>query len=127
SPPSATSNTYIWLTSSPSRRAANAIRRLSGLHATPLSPPLVAVKRRGFALPSLGTIQRSETWSFSSYDGSTNENTTHFPSGLGTGAPTRFIIHIVSCVSGTLLVCALANSHAPAIRTMMVSDLKEYR
>src|SRR4051812_974020 len=30
------------------------------------------------------------------------EKTTHLPSGLGMGGPTRFIIHIVSCVSGTL-------------------------
>src|SRR6185369_10938336 len=126
SPPSATSNTYIWLTSSPSRRAANAIRRLSALHATPLSPPFVDVSRRGFALPSVGTIHRSDTWSFSSYAGSTRENTTHFPSGLGTGAPTRFIIHIVSCVNGAL-VCALTNSHVAEIRTMMVSARNENR
>ena len=34
----------------------------------------------------------------SPYAGSVTEKTTHCPSGLGTGAPTRFINHISSCV-----------------------------
>ena len=57
----------------------------------------------------------------SSYAGSTSEKTTHFPSGLGTGAPTRFIIHIASCVSGTLFdaVCALTNSGIPKSKAMI--------
>src|SRR5258706_14274362 len=75
------------------------MRRLAGDHATSPSDDLVNVICRGSALPSLGTIQRSDDCSFSSYDGLVTEKTVHLPSGLGAGAPTRFISHIVSCVS----------------------------
>ena len=66
------------------------MRVLSGLHAGPLSVPLVDVRRRGAALPSAGTIQRSDTSFRGSYDGSETLKTTHLPSADGTGAPTRW-------------------------------------
>src|SRR3982750_2272725 len=75
------------------------MRRLSGDQATSLSADLLKVICRGSALPSLGTIQRSLDCSFSSYDGAVTEKTVHAPSGLGAGAPMRFISHIVSWVS----------------------------
>src|SRR6266404_4236411 len=84
------------------------MRVLSGLQATPLSLALVKVILRGFALASVGTSQRSEVWSFSSYEGSVTEKTTHLPSGLTFGAPTRFINHMASCVIGCLVVWAVA-------------------
>src|SRR5260370_25090130 len=86
---------------------------LSGAHVTSLSAAFEDVRRRGFALPSDGTSHRSETTSFSSYAGSVTEKTTDLPSGLGSGAPTRFIRKSVSCVIG--FVCAnaaVANSNA---------------
>jgi len=46
------------------------MRRLSGLQSTPLSPPLVVVRRRGSALPSLGNDPEVATCSPSVYDGS---------------------------------------------------------
>jgi hypothetical protein len=76
------------------------MRRLSGDHDGSLSPAFNAVILRGAALPSAGTSHRSVDCSFSSYDGSVTEKTTHLPSGLIAGAPTRFINHMVSCVSG---------------------------
>src|SRR5450830_724791 len=39
------------------------------------------------------------------------ENTAHFPSGLATGAPTRFISHTSSCVMACL-VCVAATGDA---------------
>src|SRR5258706_5562727 len=78
------------------------MRRLAGDHATSPSDDLVNVICRGSALPSLGTIQRSDDCSFSSYDGLVTEKTVHLPSGLGAGPPTRFISHIVSCVRARL-------------------------
>src|SRR5260221_12186163 len=75
---------------------------LSGDHATSASAALVCVICRGAVLPSTGTSQRSELCSFSSYDGSVTEETTHLPSGLGTGAPTRFISQSASCVGAFL-------------------------
>src|SRR6266576_1249863 len=98
SPPAVKSSTYTCAASSPSRRALNAIRRLSGLQSTPLSPPLVFVRRRGSALPSLGTSQRSLTCSPSVYDGSVTLNTIQRPSGLIAGDPTRFMRKTSSCV-----------------------------
>src|SRR5438045_7686979 len=77
----------------------------SGDHASSLSDALLNVIWCGAALPSAGTSQRSLLCSFSSYDGSMTENTAHFPSGEIDGAPTRFISHIVSCVS-----CCLARA-----------------
>src|SRR5467141_2384823 len=74
------------------------MRRLSGLQSTPLSPPLVVVRRRGSALPSLGTTQRSPTCSPSVYDGSVTLKTIQRPSGLIAGDPTRFIRKTSSCV-----------------------------
>src|SRR5213075_2377633 len=97
--------------------------RLSGDHATSLSDPLVKVICRGSALPSFGTIQRSEVCSFSSYDGLVTEKTVHLPSELGAGPPTRFISHIVSWVSarleGILMVCAASGTAASARKTMV--------
>src|SRR5258708_35442032 len=75
---------------------------LSGDHTTSASAALVCVICRGAVLPSTGTSQRSELCSFSSYDGSVTEETTHLPSGLGTGAPTRFISQSASCVGAFL-------------------------
>ncbi len=47
--------------SSPPRLALNAILAPSGRQRTPLSPPAVAVSRRGGALPSTVISHRSET------------------------------------------------------------------
>src|SRR5258705_6175432 len=91
SPPLARSSTYTCDWSSPSRRALNAIRRLSGLQSTPPSPALVFVRRRRSALPSLRTSQRSLTCSPSVYDGSVTLKTIQRPSGLIAGEPTRFM------------------------------------
>ena len=76
------------------------MRRLSGLHTTPLSPPLLFVSRRGSggALPSAATIQRSLTCSPSVYDGSVTLTTIERPSGLNTGLPSRFMRNTSSCV-----------------------------
>src|SRR5271154_1422790 len=71
---------------------------LSGDHATSLSAALVLVMRRGAFSPSADTSPRSLTLLSVSYEGSTTEYTTHLPSGLTAGAPTRFIIHSASCV-----------------------------
>src|SRR5665213_1087717 len=75
---------------------------LSGDQATPFSGALVFVRRRGAALPSAGAIQRSLTSLSGSYDGSSTGKTTHLPSGLAAGAPTRFIIQSLSWVIGVL-------------------------
>jgi hypothetical protein len=61
SPPSRIPRTKIWEVESSSRLAENAIYRPTGLHSTLLSPLLVLVRRRGAALPSVGTSQRSLT------------------------------------------------------------------
>src|SRR6266550_2829421 len=95
------------------------MRWLSGAHVTSLSPAFDDVMRCGFALPSDGTIQRSDTTSFSSYDGSVTEKTTHLPSGLGSGAPTRFIRKSVSCVSGCF-VCANAAAATSNAMTALI-------
>src|SRR5207244_7017074 len=106
-----------------SRLAEKAMLLLSGDHATSPSDPLVNVICRGSALPSFGTIQRSDDCSFSSYDGLVTEKTVHLPSGLGAGPPTRFISHIVSCVSarldGILMFCAASDAAASARRTVI--------
>src|SRR5438034_1800268 len=97
--------------------------RLSGDHAMSPSDPLVNVICRGSALPSFGTIQRSDDCSFSSYDGLVTEKTVHLPSALGAGPPTRFISHIVSCVSarldGILMFCAASDTAASARKTVV--------
>src|SRR2546425_2646394 len=98
SPPPLRSSTYTCAASSPSRRALNAIRLLSALQSTPLSPPFVLVRRRGSALPSLGTSQRSPTCSPSVYDGSVTLNTIQRPSGLIAGELIRFMRKTSSCV-----------------------------
>src|SRR6266487_2456176 len=98
SPPLAKSSTYTCDWSSPSRRAVNANRRLSGLQSTPPSPPFELVSRRGSALPSVGTSQRSLTCSPSVYDGSVTLNTIQRPSGLIAGELTRFMRKTSSCV-----------------------------
>src|SRR5258708_8116785 len=88
---------------------------LSGDHTTSASAAFVCVICRAAGLRSTGTSQRSELCSFSSYDGSVTEETTHLPSGLGTGAPTRFISQSASCVGAflagmTILGCAEASA-----------------
>src|SRR5688572_11024816 len=98
SPPLLRSSTYTCETSSPSRRALNAMLRLSRLQSTPLSPALVLVRRLGSALPSSGTSQRSLTCSPSVYDGSVTLNTTQRPSGLIAGELTRLDRNTSSCV-----------------------------
>src|SRR4029077_11660907 len=50
--------------------------------------------------PAAGTIQSCEIFVFASRSTSTASNTIHFPSGDGTGAPTRFIFIISSNVNG---------------------------
>src|SRR5262245_2174823 len=102
------------------------MRRLSGDQVTSVSPGLEKVICRGGALPLLGTIQRSVDCSFSSYDGLVTEKTVQLPSGLGTGPLTRFISHIVSCVSARLegslmLPGSCAASEVAARRKAMLS------
>src|SRR5947207_5855074 len=50
--------------------------------------------------PAAGTIQRCEIFVFASRSTSTASNTTHLPSGEGTGAPTRFNFIMSSNVKG---------------------------
>src|SRR5437667_8299594 len=103
--------------------------RLSGDHATSLSDPLVNVICRGSALPSFGTIHRSDDCSFSSYEGLVTEKTVHLPSGLGAGPPTRFISHIASCVrarfAGILTTSCAAS--APATNRRAAANRKVNR
>src|SRR3954470_1363391 len=56
-------------------------------------------KRRA-SPPAAGTIQRCEIFVFASRSTSTASNTTHFPSGDGIGAPTRFNFIMSSKVKG---------------------------
>src|SRR6266481_5314138 len=56
--------------------------------------------------PVAGTIHKCEIFVFASRSTSTQSNTTHFPSGDGTGAPTRFSAIMSSKVNGRLTVCA---------------------
>src|SRR5262245_24788495 len=86
------------------------MRRLSSLHATSDSRALLEVSRRGSAPPSPGTIQRSADFSLSSYAGSVTRNTTHLPSGLDTGAPTRFMSQRSSWVIACFASCARTNT-----------------
>ena len=61
--------------------------------AAPGGPALGRARRGqppGDALPSVGTSQRSLVWSRSSYAGSVTWTAAHLPSGLTTGAPSRF-------------------------------------
>src|SRR5258705_10934427 len=121
--PLARSSTYPCDWSSPSRRALNAMRRLSGLQSTPLSPALVFVSRRGSALPSLGTSQRSLTCSPSVYDGSVTLKTIQRPSGLMAGEPTRFMRKTSSWV--LVWRCCAARGEASQIKhaTMWVGRI----
>src|SRR6266508_154895 len=123
SPPAVKSSTYTCVASSPSRRALNAMRRLSGLQSTPLSPALVFVRRRGSALPSLGTSQRSLTCSPSVYDGSVTLKTIQRPSGLMAGEPTRFMRKTSSWV--IVWRCCAASDEASQIKhaTMWVGRI----
>src|SRR5215212_7446482 len=50
--------------------------------------------------PAAGTIQRCELFVFASRSTSTASNTIHFPSGDGTGAPTRLSFIMSSNVNG---------------------------
>src|SRR3989442_10687097 len=61
SPPPLRSSTYTCAASSPSRRALNAIRLLSALQSTPLSPPFVLLGRRGPARAALGPSHTTAT------------------------------------------------------------------
>src|ERR1700678_48925 len=81
---------------------------LSGDQATSSSGALVLVRRRGGLSPSVGTSHRSLTALSVSYEGSRTEKTTHLPSGLTAGVPTRFIIHKASWVIGLMGVVAWA-------------------
>src|SRR5439155_18993354 len=62
--------------------------------------------------PFAGTIHKCEIFVFASRSTSTQSNTTHLPSGDGTGAPTRFSFIMSSNVKGRLPdgdgVCAKA-------------------
>src|SRR5882724_5676567 len=91
---------------------------LSGDHVTSLSDALLCVICRGSVLPSTGMSQRSDDCSFSSYDGSVTEATTHLPSGLGTGVPTRFMSQRASCVgaflAGMEIFCGWATARVAA-------------
>src|SRR6266850_915042 len=116
SPPLARSSTYTCVASSPSRLALNAILRLSGLQSTPPSPPLVFVRRRGSALPSLGTSQRSLTCSPSVYDGSVTLKTIQRPSGLIAGELMRFMRKTSSWVIVWRLVCCAVSGDASQVR-----------
>src|SRR5262249_27750252 len=69
---------------------------------------------RGFALPSDGTIHRSDDCLVSSYAGSFTEKTTHLPSGLGAGAPTCFIRKTSAWVMGALAWAAWLHTTAAA-------------
>src|SRR6056297_37638 len=86
--------------SSVPRLAENAICEPSGDQTTPLSPPGVAVSRRGALLPSIVISHRSVTSPYSSYDGSMTETTASSPSGLTTGEPSRCISQTSSWVTG---------------------------
>src|SRR6476469_9709283 len=90
------------------------MRVLSGDHVTSLSIAFENVIFLALALPSAGTIQRSLDCSFGSYDGSVTEKTTHRPSGLIAGAPTRFISQSVSCVIGCFAAIAAAATRTVA-------------
>src|SRR4029077_14720831 len=96
------------------------MRLLSALQATPLSVAFVEVRRRGAALPSAGTSQRSAVWSLSSYAGWVTETPTHLPAGLSAGAPTRGISQSASCVTGCL-PCARGHTVALRISAAMTS------
>src|ERR1700682_2880490 len=104
--------------------------RLSGDHVTSLSDDFVWVICRGAALPSAGTSQRSELWSFSSYAGSVTEKTTHLPSGLGRGLLTLFMSQSISCVGAffaaipTFLACAEASEAAMTSRARAAARMR---
>jgi hypothetical protein len=64
------------------------------------------------------------TCSFSSYEGSVTEKTTHLPSGLIDGEPTRFIPKSVSCVSGVRSArAAVARRSRRRVRFSMAEGL----
>src|SRR5437773_11165183 len=99
---------------------------LSALQTTLLSPAFVEGRRRGCALPSEGTIHKSDICSFSSYAGSMTEKTTSLPSGESDGAPTRGINHSASWVTGCF-VCAYADAapqqrHATINTTRLINE-----
>src|SRR5947207_12535255 len=58
--------------------------------------------------PAAATIQRCEIFVFASRSTSTASNTIHFPSGDGTGAPTRFIFIMSSKVNGCFVDALVA-------------------
>jgi hypothetical protein len=62
-------------------------------------------KRRA-SPPAAGTIHKCEILVFASRSTSTASNTTHFPSGDGTAAPTRFSFIMSSKVKGRLAPAA---------------------
>src|SRR5947208_11649735 len=65
--------------------------------------------------PVAGTIHKCEIFVFASRSTSMQSNTTHFPSGDGTGAPTRLSFIMSSNVKGCFATCA---------RTDVVSEKK---
>ena len=120
SPGPSMGRTWIWaFASSPSPRLAeNAIAEPSGAQSTPLSPPLVAVSRRGGALPSTAINQRSVTSPSFSYEGSMIDTTACFPSGLTSGVPSRFISQTSSWVTGRSSSSAWAASGDASSRSI---------
>src|SRR3984957_14002508 len=89
---------------------------LSRDQTTSSSGALVLVRRRGGLMPLVGASQRYLTALPVSYEGSRTEKTTHLPSGLTAGVPTRFIIHKVSWVIGLTGVVAWAAATIVASR-----------
>ena len=121
SPPASTFNTYTCGASSPSRFAEKASRLPSGLHAAPDSAPRLCVNRRGGEVPSVAASHRSLACSFGSYAGSVTEKTTRVPSGLSTGAPTRFISHTSSCVMARGAAAGVAGAAANATKPIRIN------
>ena len=76
------------------------MRRESGLNTGLPSAAFPDVRRRGGALPSLGTTHRSLPFCASSYAGSETDMTIQRPSGLTAMAPMRFISQTSSWVIG---------------------------
>jgi hypothetical protein len=60
--------------------------------------------RRFDSPPFAGTIHKCEVFVFASRSTSVAENTTHFPSGDGTGSSSRFNFIMSSNVNGCLVL-----------------------
>src|SRR5207248_872102 len=78
--------------------------------------------------PSAGTIHKCEIFVFASRSTSSQSNTTHFPSGEGTGAPTRLSLIMSSKVNaclplGTAGAGVCATTEAVSARPIMIKTL----